>query len=321
MRRHHTRFTLLNTAEGRGGSLRPSRPGAAVLRIGATLLLGALLLSATPWTSRAQDAATDFRQSCMSCHTIGGGRLTGPDLKDVHTRRERDWLVSFITDAPAMINRGDPTALKLLEEARGVVMPAFPTMTRARAEALIDLISAESSGESSAFKGVQLSDRPFTPADVETGRKLFTGEQRLAAGAAPCMSCHAVQGIGGLGGGTLAPDLTTVFERYENRTVLATWLTAPATPTMQSMFRAEPLTQDEVLALTAYFESTLQRNPADPSASRLNFLLLGLGGTVLLLGLFDVLWNKRHRSVRRALVDRMRNTLQPPQDNGASTNE
>jgi hypothetical protein len=72
---------------------------------------------------------------------------------------------------------------------------------------------------------------------------------------------------------------------------------------MQSMFSRQPLGADELLALTAYFQHTLQRNPADPSASRLNFLLLGMGGTILLLGFFDVLWNKRLRSVRRALVD------------------
>lgn len=304
-------------ASGGAGYTRSRGPLSLVVFVvvaGAALSLCALQL-------QAQDAAADFRQTCMSCHTIGGGRLTGPDLKDVHKRRDREWIISFVKNPQAMIAKGDETAMKLLEEARGVVMPSFPTMTRARAETLIDLIAAESALEQSAFKGVQLSDRPFTPEDVETGRRLFTGEQRLAGGAAPCISCHAVQGIGGLGGGTLAPDLTTVFERYENRTVLASWLTAPATPTMQSMFSTVPLTQDEVLALTAYFENTLQRNPADPSASRLNFLLIGLGGTVLILGLFDVLWKKRLRSVRRALVDHMRTKLQPPQDNGASTDE
>lgn len=316
--KHHFHGRQCHADTGRDAFHSPYRDAKHSLIVLA-MSVGMLLFAAIPL--RAQDAAADFRQSCMSCHTIGGGRLTGPDLKDVHKRRDREWIISFITDPQAMIARGDATAQQLLEEARGVVMPSFPMMTRARIEALIDLIIAESALDQSAFQGVKFSDRPFTAADVETGRKLFTGEQRLAAGAAPCISCHAVQGIGGLGGGTLAPDLTTVFERYENRTVLATWLTAPATPTMQSMFRDAPLAQDEVLALTAYFENTLQRNPADPSASRLNFLLLGIGGAVLLLGLFDVLWNKRHRSVRRALVDRMRNRLQPPQDNGASIDE
>ncbi|MBR9978178.1 MAG: cytochrome c [Bacteroidetes bacterium] len=280
-----------------------------------------VLLLLFPLQMSAQPDVEYFKQNCMSCHTIGGGRLTGPDLKDVHEKRDRSWLLDFISDPQGMIATGDPLALQLLEESRGVIMPTLPSMTRARAEAMIALIEAESALEESQFKGMQISNRPFTAEDVETGRRLFTGEQRIVSGAASCISCHAVHGIGGFGGGTLAPDLTTIYERYENRTVLASWLTAPATPTMQSLFRDHPLTADEVLALTAYFEQTLQRNPADPSASRLNFLLLGLGGTVLLLGLFDVLWNRRFRTVRRALVDRMRHTLQPPQGNGVSPHE
>ena len=56
--------------------------------------LSALLLwgSEITW---AQDTAAFFKQNCTSCHTIGGGRLTGPDLKDVTTRKDRAWFVQF----------------------------------------------------------------------------------------------------------------------------------------------------------------------------------------------------------------------------------
>jgi mono/diheme cytochrome c family protein len=269
------------------------------------LFVAAALLLITEH-GQAQETATFFRQNCMSCHSIGGGPLTGPDLKDVHKRREKEWTISFMMDPKAMIDKGDATARQLLQEYRGVVMPTLPTVTRARSEALYDLIVKESALEASEFKGVQVDDRPFTAADVEEGRMLFSGETRLANGAASCMSCHAVQGLGGLGGGTLGPDLTTVFERYQNRKNLVTWLAAPATPTMQAVFRQTPLTEGEIRSLVAYFENTLQRNPADTSTARLNFLLFGLGGVILVLGLFDVIWSKRFRSVRRVLVERMR---------------
>src|SRR5690606_36048558 len=38
---------------------------------------GILLLLLLPAIAAAQDAADFFRQNCVSCHTIGGGRLTG----------------------------------------------------------------------------------------------------------------------------------------------------------------------------------------------------------------------------------------------------
>lgn len=268
-------------------------------------LLGALVFIPVAFTL-AQETADYFRQNCMSCHTIGGGRLTGPDLKNVAQRKDRAWLVRFILDPKGMIDSGDPYALELQRDARGAIMPLVQGMSKARAEALLDLIEAESKLEKSQFAGVQLSDRPFTEQDVQRGRDLFLGRQRLKNGGPACFSCHAVTGLGGLGGGQLAPDLTTVFERYEGRKTLATWLTAPATPTMQSVYRNQPLDPEEVLPLVAYFQHTLQRSPEDPATARLNFVLIGLGGTLLVLGLFDVLWARRFRAVRRPLIERKR---------------
>lgn len=249
-----------------------------------------------------QSPADDFRQNCMSCHTIGGGRLTGPDLKDVTQRKDRTWLAKFMIDPKAVIDSGDPYARQLKEESRGAIMPTLPGMTPQRTQALLDLIEAESKLEKSQFQGIRLSERPLTSEDVVTGQKLFVGTTKLKNGGPACNACHNVQGLSGFGGGGLAPDLTTVMERYGGRKTLATWLTAPATPTMQSVFKAHPLDPEEVLPLVAYFQNTLQRNPEDPSTARLNFVLVGLAGALLVLALFDVIWNNRLRSVRRALV-------------------
>lgn len=250
----------------------------------------------------AQDISADFRNNCQSCHTIGGGRLTGPDLKDVAQRKERSWLMQFIQNPKGMIDAGDPYAQELVKASRGVVMPTLQGMTRIRAEALLDLIQAESKLARSQFAGTQVSDRPFTPEDVEWGRGIFAGSLPLKNGGPACMSCHTVQGFTVFGGGTLAPDLTTILERYQGRKTLSAWLSAPQSPTMSSVYSRAPLHSDEVLAIVAYFQSTLARNPGDVSPARLNFILVGLAGTLLVMGLLDVIWGKRFRTVRRALV-------------------
>jgi len=261
-----------------------------------------LMIFAVPAAAPAQEAASYFKQNCTSCHTIGGGRLTGPDLKDVLKRKDRAWLSRFILDPRAVLDAGDQYALDLQKDARGAVMPALPGMTRQRAESLLDLIGEESKLEKSQFIGMQISDRPFTQRDLDLGRGLFAGTIPLKNGGPSCLSCHGAHGISGLGGGTLAPDLTTVFERYGGRKTLAVWLSAPATPTMQSVFNKQPMDPEEILGLVAYFQNTLKRSPEDASTARLNFVLLGLGGTLLVLGLFDVVWNRRFRAVRRPLV-------------------
>ncbi|MBM4166253.1 MAG: cytochrome c [Ignavibacteria bacterium] len=250
----------------------------------------------------SQESADYFKQNCVSCHTIGGGRLTGPDLKNVSQRKDRAWLVKFLLDPKGMLDAGDTYALELQKESRGAIMPLVQGMNKARAEALLDLIETESKLEKSQFMGIQISDRPFTPKDKENGRNIFLGYTRLTNGGPPCISCHTTFGIGGFGGGTLGPELTTVFERYEGRKTLSTWLSAPATPTMQSVYKTHALEPEEVLSLVAYFQSTLERNPQDKSTSQLNFLLIGLGGSLILLGLFDVFWNNRFRAVRKILV-------------------
>ena len=205
-------------------------------------------------------------------------------------------------DPKSVIDGGDPYAQELFKASRGVLMPTLTGMTKARAEALLTLIDAESKLEKSQFAGIQISDRPFTPKDVEAGEGIFLGKVALKNGGPSCISCHTAQGIKLFGGGTLAPDLTTVFERYQERKTLSTWLSAPATPTMQSVYKKQALDGEEILALVAYFQSTLARNPEDVSTVRLNFILIGLAGALVLMGLFDVIWNNRLRTIRRALV-------------------
>lgn len=277
---------------------RPKHPRPLVQALVVAALLGLLAESA-----RAQDPAKDFKQNCASCHTIGGGALTGPDLKDVGKRRDRGWLVRFILDPNAMIDGGDPIALQLLEEARNVRMPPIAGMSRDRAQALLDLIDAESQLEKSRFAGMQISLRPFTPADIEAGRRLFTGQTRLSSGAASCVSCHAVGGLGGLGGGKLGPDLTKVFERYQDRQKLGNWLSAPATPVMLPTFKNHPLTEAEILPLVAFFQDATANRQEQQGPQMLIFALLGIAGAVGLLLLFNRIWRWRFLAVRRPLIE------------------
>ncbi len=255
-----------------------------------------------PLSAQGQETAAYYKQNCASCHTIGGGRLVGPDLKDVSKRQDRDWLVRFMLNPQAMIDRGDPYAKQILAEARGVVMPPVAGLSRDRAKLLLDLIEAESALEKSQFEGVKFSDRPFTTADVQLGRDLFRGTAKLKNGGPPCISCHTVRGLTLLGGGRLGVDLTKVSERIGGRKPLSAWLVSPATVTMQPVFRAHPLDAEEILPLVAYFEDAAKQVGDDDSVAPLAFFLMGLGGMVLVLGLFDVLWKNRFRAVRRPLV-------------------
>ena len=278
-------------ARHRSGHLQTT---AFVLLAGSCLAVG---------TSRAQDTAAYFRQNCMNCHTIGGGRLTGPDLKDLSKRKDREWLIGFMMNPKAIIDSGDPYARKLLEESRNVPMPTLPGLTRERAGYLLDLIETESKLEKSQFKGMQISNKPFTAADRELGHEIFLGRVRLKAGGAACVSCHSMHDTSALGGGRLGPDLTDIYGKLKDRKSLSAWLMAPGTETMQPIFKNHPMTPEEIFALVAYFESSAGQSPADPSADRIAFLLMGLLAAAAMVFAFDAIWKRRFHSVRQPLVD------------------
>lgn len=280
---------------------RPRPLGASVLLLG--VIIAASLAHPASGAGDAETAAF-FRQNCASCHTIGSGRLTGPDLKGVLERRDRPWLERFVRNPRAVLDAGDSYAARLVADARGVIMPAVPGLTPERTGRLLDLIAVESKLEKSQFAGPAIDDRPFTAADVATGRNLFIGATQLAAGGPSCISCHSIPAAPGLGGGALGPDLTKVFERLEGRTGMSAWLQAPATPTMQAVFRQHPLDPAEIRPLVALFQDAAQSG-APPRGPDTQFVFgtLGMGGTALLLLLFGHVWRKRFRAVRRPMVE------------------
>ena len=74
-------------------------------------------------------------KGCIACHTIGKGRLTGPDLAGVTERRKLEWIQNMILNPDQMLEK-DPIARELLatymvkmtnqnvkpEEAQAIIM-------------------------------------------------------------------------------------------------------------------------------------------------------------------------------------------------------
>lgn len=238
-----------------------------------------------------------FKQNCAACHSIGGGPLVGPDLKGISQNRDREQLANFIVD---------PT---------GSAMPKLPNIDKAAAMAMLDYIDEQSNpkpkSEASDTAAKSAEERPFTAADIENGRKVFAGITPLAQGGTACMACHSVSGIGTLGGGSLGPDLTGVYDKLGGRNGLEAWLGSIPSPTMKPLYTNHPLQPEEIRALVAYFSSVSQKKQdAAPKGGPLNtmlqhnkFFFFGFIGLVLAMVALAVLYNDRFRAVRRPLVN------------------
>lgn len=89
-------------------------------------------------------------KACAGCHTIGGGDLSGPDLKNVSDRRPADWLKRWLKNPDEMFAAGDPTAQAMLKKYL-TKMPNL-SLTDEEIDAVIAYIAAESSGSKSGKK-------------------------------------------------------------------------------------------------------------------------------------------------------------------------
>lgn len=94
---------------------------APLVRISIAVLFVFLFFNAVPGVSRGDQAAVEKGQKvfqekgCVACHSIGKGKITGPDLLGVTERRDEEWLKKWLKSPDTMVMT-DPVAKQMLQE-------------------------------------------------------------------------------------------------------------------------------------------------------------------------------------------------------------
>jgi len=253
-----------------------------------------------------------FNTTCFACHTIGGGRLVGPDLLGVHERRSRAWLEGFVKSSQSMIDNGDAEAVALFAEFNQLPMPDSINSDE-QIRQVLDYIEAQSSAavaETSAEALVavdqpEVQQQPASEEDIQTGQALFQGILRFENGGPACNACHEVRNDAVIGGGILATELTSVFSRMGGAGVKAILGHAPF-PVMQAAYQDRLLTEREVASLVAFLEyaDSEQYNQL-PRDYGVGLFLSGIAGASILFIFFGFVWRGRKKgSVNQAIYDR-----------------
>ncbi len=87
------------------------------------VLMAVIWLGPTRQGQAAEPGQEIFQENCAACHSIGKGKLVGPDLAGVTSRREESWLNRQIKDPEGLIAEKDPIVIQLMKEAGNVPMP------------------------------------------------------------------------------------------------------------------------------------------------------------------------------------------------------
>ncbi len=253
-----------------------------------------------------------FQVTCAACHTIGGGRLVGPDLAGIHEKRSQAWLEQFVKSPKSLIDSGDADAVAIFEEYNQLVMPdAFITDEQIKAVlAHIKVASgrrAASVGEDVAAAGpIQaVESAPASEEEIFKGQELFQGKIRFVNGGAACNACHDVRNDAVIGGGILAAELTTVFSRMGRTGVEAILGQAPF-PVMQAAYQDHALSEQEVTSLVSFLEyADSEQYYQLPRDYGLGLFASGLVGAAILFIIFSMIWRGRKSgSVYQAIYDR-----------------
>ncbi|WP_417354063.1 cytochrome c3 family protein [Flavobacterium sp.] len=69
-----------------------------------------------------------FNSLCAACHKLDA-KMTGPALRGVADKHDREWLYKWIHNSSELIKSGDATAVKLFAENNNQVMTPFPQLS------------------------------------------------------------------------------------------------------------------------------------------------------------------------------------------------
>jgi len=216
-----------------------------------------------------------YMMKCLGCHTVGGGALSGPDLKPTLT-----WPRENLANA-----------IRRMEQQVG-------PMSEEEVEDLTDLLlnpEAPALLDAERQRMVQQRARDMEPASAAVGRMFFEGRRPLSHGGLACTACHEAGGRGG----NLASSLTNVSLRMDEFG-LRSAIEGANFPLMKPIYEHRPVTPEEAAHIAKYLESVEGGEPARALSSLLG--LAGFGGAGIFLAAMAFGHPRRKHGTRAQLV-------------------
>ncbi len=270
------------------------------------------ILVATLSSAIAQDGATLFKNNCGMCHKLGA-RLVGPDLINVTQKRNKEWLYKFIKSSQSLVKSGDKDAVAIFNEFNQTVMPD-QNLADTQIDEILKYIEENSAKAAATPETPAEPQKPAEPeikdkdrfAELaEKGAKLFDGRMSFQNGGPTCTSCHNVNSYAVTGGGSLAKDISDVYDRIGNDGIKGVLSGLPF-PAMKNAFEKHPITDAEAEAVAAFLRQVSMDNKQVQPFNYASLLVWGgIPGVIILLGIYSFIWyNRKKKTVNQKIYSR-----------------
>lgn len=274
--------------------------------------LTTLLLLCIPAVFIQAQEGEELFKPCAACHSIGGGRMIGPDLKGVTRLRTNEWLIRFIQSPVGMLKSGDQQAKAIFTEFNNVPMPDNK-LTAEQINKILAFIDGGLLVDSNNIDPAKIALQQRVDSilktnssfDIDKGYALFNGSIRFSNGGASCIACHNVSYNNISRGGTLAKDLSKSFTRLNGFEGLKGIIAIPPFPSMATAYANRDLNEEEIAYLQLFLRSADAQNPVEPIIKKTWFFHFALTSCLVLILSIALLWNRRKRkSVNDAVLKR-----------------
>lgn len=252
----------------------------------------------------AQDGAAIFQEKCFACHTVGGGRRVGPDLKGITEKRSEVWLSKWIRSSTSLIKSGDKEANAIFKEYSQIMMPNN-NLSDAELKALLAYISGGAAQPQAGTDASASEVFSVTPEQIDEGKQLFLGSRPLRNAGVACISCHNVNYTGVIPGGSLAKDLTAAYGRLGGSAGIKAILDEPPFAAMKKAYKDKPISDHEIAALTAFLYKVNDDTENQAVSTISPLLSAGVPGSLFFILLLSLIWYARKKNaVKKDMYDR-----------------
>lgn len=241
------------------------------------IILNLLLFNFTI-TAYSEDQETSdktaeyFFYRCAGCHTIGGGNLSGPDLKPSTQWSDEDLK----------------SGIKKMEKNTG-------PMTDLEIKQLVDFLKDINVNQRLSKQKQKIEEgmrAQLPPPSFEKGKMLFQGQISLTNHGPSCFTCHQFAGEGG----SLGPDLTMIKERASG-IVLQSSIENSKYKIMRAIYEKHKITAEESQHLAEFLSHPEKVNKRFAPT----VILVKVLASISFIVFFCLMWilNKRRKGQTR----------------------